>query len=110
MPHCIPLGVRYPVSLGSGPLPADVMSVTASVYFIPALCLVAQSCPTFCDPMDCSFPDTSVHGDSPGKNTEAGWHALLQGNLPSQGSNPGIEPRSPSSQVDLSLSEPPGKS
>ena len=33
------------------------------------LCLVAQSCPTLCDPMDCS---SSVHGDSPGKNTGMG--------------------------------------
>ena len=24
--------------------------------------LVAQSCPTFCDPMDCSLPGSSVHG------------------------------------------------
>ena len=32
-------------------------------------------CP--CDPMDCSPPDFSVHGDSPGKNTEVGCHALL---------------------------------
>ena len=33
------------------------------------LCLVAQSCLTLCDPMDCSMPGSSVHGDSPGKNT-----------------------------------------
>ena len=32
------------------------------------LCLVAQLCLTLCDPMDCSPPGTSVHGDSPGKN------------------------------------------
>ena len=42
------------------------------------LCLAAQSCPTLCDPMDCSLPDTSVHGDSPGKNTGVGCHFLLQ--------------------------------
>ena len=24
--------------------------------------LVTQSCPTFCDPMDCSQPDSTVHG------------------------------------------------
>ena len=24
--------------------------------------LVAKSCPTLCDPMDCSLPDSSVHG------------------------------------------------
>ena len=37
-------------------------------------CLVAQSCPTLCDPMDCSLPGSSVHGDSPGKNTS--WSGL----------------------------------
>ena len=26
------------------------------------LCLVARSCPTLCDPMDCSLPVFSVHG------------------------------------------------
>ena len=53
------------------------------------LCLVAQSCPTLCGPMDFSPPGSSVHGDSPGKNTRVGCHALLQGIFPSQGSNPG---------------------
>ena len=46
-----------------------------------------QSCPTLCDPMDCSPPGFSVHGDSPGKNTGVGFHALLQGIFPTQGSN-----------------------
>ena len=30
------------------------------------LCLVTESCPILCDPMDCSPPSSSVHGDSPG--------------------------------------------
>ena len=38
---------------------------------------VAQSCPSLGDPMDCSLPGSSVHGDSPGKNTGVGCHALL---------------------------------
>ena len=42
------------------------------------LCLVAQSCLTLCNPMDCSLPAFSVHGASPGKNTGVGCHALLQ--------------------------------
>ena len=46
------------------------------------LCLVAQSCPTLCDPMDCSPPGSSVHGGPPGKNTGVGCHALLQENFP----------------------------
>ena len=36
------------------------------------VCLIAQSCLTLCNPMDCSLPGFSVHGDSPGKNTEVG--------------------------------------
>ena len=50
--------------------------------------LVAQSCLTLCDPMDCSLPGSSVYGDSPDKNTRVGCHALLQGLFPLQGSNP----------------------
>ena len=47
--------------------------------------LVFRSCPTLCDPMDCSPPGSSVHGDSPGKNTGVGCHALPQGIFPTQG-------------------------
>ena len=54
------------------------------------LCLVTQSCPTLCEPIDCSPPDSSVHGDSSGKNTGVGCHALLQGIFSTQGSNPGL--------------------
>ena len=46
------------------------------------MCLVAQSCLTFCDPMD---------RDSPGKNNGAGCHALPQGIFSTQGSNPGLQ-------------------
>ena len=35
-------------------------------------------------------PGSSVHGDSPGKNTGVGCHALLQGFFLTQGSNPGL--------------------
>ena len=31
-----------------------------------------------CNPMDYNPPGSSVHGDSPGKNTGVGCHALLQ--------------------------------
>ena len=36
--------------------------------------LLAQLCPTLCDPLGCSPPGSSVHGDSPGKNME--WVAM----------------------------------
>ena len=54
------------------------------------LCLVTQSCPTLCNPMDCSPPGSSVHGDSPGQNAGVGCHALLQGIVPTRESNPGL--------------------
>ena len=54
------------------------------------LCLVTWLCPTLWDPMDCGPPGSSVHEDSPGKNTRVGCHALLQGIFPTQGSNPGL--------------------
>ena len=58
--------------------------------FMKAKVLVAQSCPALCYPMDCSPPGSSVHGDSPGKNTGVGCYALLQGIFPTQGSNSGL--------------------
>ena len=54
------------------------------------LCLVSQSCLTLCKTIDCSPPGSSVHGDSPGKNTGVGCHALLQGIFPTQGLNLGL--------------------
>ena len=39
-----------------------------------------------------SQPGSSVHGDSPGKNTGVGCHALLQGIFPTQRSNPSLPP------------------
>ena len=57
---------------------------------------VVQSCPTLCDPMDCS------PCNSPNQNAGVGILCRLQGNLP----NPGIEPRSPALQADFSPAEP----
>ena len=57
----------------------------------PHACMSAkllQSCPTLCNPTDCSPPGSSAHGDSPGKKTGVGCHALLQGVLPTQGPTP----------------------
>ena len=61
-----------------------------NVYFRILMCLVTQSHPTLCDPMDCSRSASSVHGDFPGKKTGVGHHTLLQGKFPIQGSNPGL--------------------
>ena len=54
--------------------------------------------------MDCSPPGSSVHGDSPGKNTGVGCHALLQGIFLTQGLNLGL----PHCRRILPF-EPPGK-
>ena len=40
--------------------------------------------------MDCSPAGSSVHWDSPGKNTGVGCHTVLQGIFPIQGSNPSL--------------------
>ena len=60
-----------------------------------ALCLVSQLCPTLCNPVDCSLPGSSVHGDSPGKN-RSGLPLTSPEDLP----NPGIEHGSPALQAD----------
>ena len=57
---------------------------------------VAQSCPTLCQPMD-----YIVHGIL--------WARILEW-VAFPFSNPGIEPRSPTLQVDSLPAEPPGKS
>ena len=60
------------------------------IYIYMYVCLSAksfQSCPALCDPVDYSPPGSSVLGDSPGKNTVVGCHALLQGIFLTQGSN-----------------------
>ena len=51
---------------------------------------VSHSCPALWDSMDCSLPGSSVHADSPGKNTGVGCHFLHQGIFPTQGSNLGL--------------------
>ena len=61
-----------------------------------AVCLFTQSYLTHCNPMDWSLPSSSVYGDSPGKSTGVGCHALLQGNVP----NARVKLRSVSLQVD----------
>ena len=53
-------------------------------------CLVAQLCPTLCDPMACRVSGSFIHRDSRGKNTGVGCHALFLGIFPTQGWNPGL--------------------
>ena len=65
---------------------------------------VAQSCPTLCNPMDCSLPGFSIHGILQARILE--WVTIsFSRDLP----DPGIEPGSPALQADALPSEPPGK-
>ena len=76
------------------------LSFPCYLFLSPVLCLVAQSCLTLCDPIDCSPLGSSVHQDSPGKNTGVGCHVLLRGSS---------QPRSPTLQMESLPSESPGK-
>ena len=58
-------------------------------------CLVAQSCPTLCNTVDCNTPYSSVHG-FPRQEYWSGLPFPSPGDRP----NPGIEPMSPALQVD----------
>ena len=65
------------------------------------VCMPAQSCPTVCDPVDCSPLDFSVHGFSR-QEYWSGWACLSPGDL----SDPEIKSRSAALQADSLLSEP----
>ena len=83
---------------------SDAFIFACHGLYCAVLCLVTQSCPTLCDPLDCSPPGSSVHGISQARILE--WVAMPPpGNLP----NPGIKPRSPALQADSLPVEPPGK-
>ena len=64
---------------------------------------VAQSCPTLCNPVDCSLPGSSLHVIL----QQEYWSGLP---FPSPGDLPnlGIKPQTPALQADTLTSEPPG--
>ena len=85
-----------------------------SSAFVPHLILsiavkseseVAQPCLTLCDPMDCSLPGSSIHGIFEARTLESVVNSS-PGDLPTQGSNPGL----PHRRQEALLSEPPGES
>ena len=74
-------------------LPAPLSLQNNTKY--PPACVPAQLrqlYPALCNPMDCSQPGSSGHGNSPGKNTGVSSHALLQGIFLTSESNPGLLP------------------
>ena len=79
--NCLPW-IRSPVAKRLRTAGLESQGFTGTVH-----AQLLQSCLTLRDPMDCSPPGSSVHGDSPGKNTGVGWYALLQGILLTKGLN-----------------------
>ena len=87
----------------------------------PGKALVTQLCPTLCNPMDCSLPDSSVHGILRAYYwlwyTGVGYHPFLQGmeeilrNSPGNSflPDPRSEPGSSALRVHALPSESPGK-
>ena len=68
------------------------------------VCVSAQSCPTLCDPMNCSPPGSSVHGILQARILE--WVAISSSTASSW---PRIEPVSSALAGRISITEPPGK-
>ena len=79
----------------------SIVALQCCVSIRAVLCLVVQSCLTLCNPMDCSPPDSSVHGILQARILE--WVAMPSSrDLP----KPGIKHRSPTLQADYLPSEP----
>ena len=69
------------------------------------LCLVTKSCPTLCNAVGCSPPNTLCLWAFSRQEYWSGFPCPPSGDLP----NPGIECRSPALQMGSLPSEPPGK-
>ena len=86
----------------------SVVQKSESVIYIythiVVVVLIAQLCPTLCDPMDYSWPGSSVHGILQARILE--WVAIP---FSRGSSDPGIEPGSPTLQADSLPSELRGK-
>ena len=79
-------------------------SLWAKLMIRKVKALVAQLCPTLCNPTDCSLPG-SLSMEFSRQEYRSGWPFPSPGDLP----NAGIEPRSPALQADSLPSEPSGK-
>ena len=76
------------LSLHLSPLQVSTLLTLAGLVSFSAVSStqlkVTQSCPTLCNPRNSPW-------NSPGQNTGDGSCSLLQGILPTQGSNPGLQ-------------------
>ena len=71
------------------------------------MCLVAQLCPTLCDPMDCSPSGSSIRGVFQPRILE--WVAIASSRGFSWPRDEPMSPLSPALQADSLLTEPSGK-
>ena len=62
-----------------------IPSIQEGDFGFAVLCFVTQSCLTLCNPIDCSLPGSSAHGDSPGKKAWCGLPCPPPGHLPNPG-------------------------
>ena len=69
---------------------------TGPRVWLKVTALVSQSCLTLCGPVDCSPPDTSVHGILQARILE--WEAVP---FSADFTDPGIKPRSPTQQANF---------
>ena len=82
------LAIVKSVAMNTGVNVSFQIMVFSGYIYTLVMCTVTTVCPTLCNPVDCSLPGSSVHGDFLGKNTGVGCHALLQGIFSIQVSNP----------------------
>ena len=68
---------------GYSPWGLKESDTTEATLDLCAVHLLSHVCILY-DPMYYALPSSSVHGDSPGKNTGVDCHALLQGIFPTQ--------------------------
>ena len=104
---------HHPISppLGCHRAPSWAPCVTQQLpitYLFYTCALLLQSCLTLCNPMDCSLPGSSIYGILQARNSGVGCHFLLQGIIPTQGTNPHLL-RLLHWQVGSLLLTPPGK-
>ena len=93
-----------PVCINLRPLLGVILAWWVSYRLCVCVCLLTQSCPTLCGPMDWGPPGSSVHGIFQARTQE--WVAIPF----SRGSSWfGIEPGFPTLQTDSLPSDPPGK-
>ena len=57
-------------------------SIISLPPLLPPQSEVSQSCPTLCDPMDCSLPGSSVHGIFQARVLEWGAISFSRGSRP----------------------------